>query len=138
MLIDNAHLVGKHDFGGKVIVGSDLCERIFLVPQRLIELLAGLVKELKHSLFADSGAQCQRVDEHAGSVADAQVGTSVADGGDTQLLVVGETRKCIEGGCECEMCRSDVVLTAEALYGFEVQLARQGLYDALLFGVGQV
>ena len=58
--------------------------------QRLIEVLAGFVDKLHHRLLTDSSTQCQRVDEHTDSVADAQVRPSVADGGDAQLLVVGE------------------------------------------------
>ena len=108
------------------------------MPQRLVELLAGFGQEFHHTLFADLGTQCQRVDEHAGRIADAQIGAAVAEGGNAQLLVVGETRKCVEGSREGEVRRRDIVLTAELLYGFEIQLTRRGFDNALLFGVGQI
>ena len=88
---DDAHLIGEKYFGGEVVVGSDTCKRVCLVLQGLVEVLAGLVEEFKDCLFSYLGTQCQRIDEHTYRIADAQVGTSVADGGDAQLFVVGKT-----------------------------------------------
>ena len=90
IIVNNAHLVGEHDFCSEVVVGSDACKRISLVLQRLVEVLAGFVDKLHDTLLTNGGAQCQRIDEHADGVADAQVRTSVTDGGDAQLLVVGK------------------------------------------------
>ena len=59
--------------------------------QRLVEILAGVFDEFHDRLITNGGTQCQRVDEHADGVADAQVGTPVADGGDAQLFAVGES-----------------------------------------------
>ena len=93
ILVNNAHLIGKHDFGRQVVIGGNLRKGIFFVRQRLVEVLAGLFQKIHHTLFANLGTQSQRVDKHARRVADAQVGAAVADGGDADLLVVGETRE---------------------------------------------
>ena len=90
IVIDDAHLVGEHDFCGEVVVGRDACKRISLVLQRFFEVLAGFVDELHDTLLTNGGTQCQRIDEHTHGVADTQVRTSVTDGGDAQLLVVGK------------------------------------------------
>ena len=82
IVVDDAHLVGEHDFCRQVVVGSNTSKRIGLVLQRLVEVLAGFADELHDTLLADGGTQCQRVDEHADRVADTQVRTSVTDGGD--------------------------------------------------------
>ena len=90
VVVYDAHLVGEHDFGREVIVGGDARKRIGFVLQRLVEVPAGFIDELHHALFAYGGTKCECVDEHAYGIADAEVGTSVADGGYAQLLVVGK------------------------------------------------
>ena len=70
------------------------------MAQCLIKVLAGFVQELHHTLLTNLGTQCQRVDEHTHSVADAQVGTAVTNGGDAELIIVGKAGQRIEGGCQ--------------------------------------
>ena len=91
ILVNHSHLISEHDFGRQVVISGNLCERIFLVGQSLVKDLAGLFQEVHHLLFANLGTQGQCVDKHARRIAYAQVGTAVADGGDANLLVVGET-----------------------------------------------
>ena len=138
ILADHTHLVGEHDFSREVVVVGNLREGIVFVPQGLIEVFAGLVQELHHALFANLGTQCQRVDKHANGVANAKVGTAVAEGSDAQLLVIGEARKCVECCGQGEVCRREVVLTAETLSRIEIQPADDRFNNALLLGIGQV
>ena len=105
VVFENAHLIGKQNFGGEVVVGGDACKRIRLVLQRFVEVLTGFVEEFQNALFTNLGTQRQRIDEHTHRVLDAQVGTSVADGGDTELLVVGEARQRVERCGENVVCR---------------------------------
>ena len=138
MTFENAHLIGEHDLGGEVVVGGDAREGIGLVAQRFVEVAAGLAEELGDRLPADVGAQGQRVDKHAHRVADAQVGAAVGDGGDAQLITVGEARERIEGGRQKMMRRRDAPLTAESVNRLEVQRAEDRLSDALILGIGEV
>ena len=103
ILVYYPHLIGKHDFGRQVIIGSYLCKRIFLVSQSLVKILASLFQEIHHILFTNPSTQSQGVDKHAHRVADAQVGTAVTDGGYADLLIVGETRECIKHCRQGEM-----------------------------------
>ena len=61
------------------------------MPERLVKVPAGFIEKVHHGLLANLRTQCQCVDEHPHRVADAQVGTPVADGGNANLLIVGET-----------------------------------------------
>ena len=90
MSLYDTHLVSEHYLCRKVVVGGNTCKRITLMTQCLVEVLAGLVEELHHTLLLNESAQRQRVYKHTHGVADTQVGTSVTDGCDAQLLVVGE------------------------------------------------
>ena len=136
--VENSHLVGKHDFCRKVVVGSDACKRVSLMAQSLVEILAGLIQELLDALFTNLGTQCQCVDKHSHRIADAQVRTSVTDGGDTQLLVVCEAGQCVEGGGKDVMRRRDVFLTTEILYGVKVQRSKYGTNGALFKRIGKI
>ena len=113
-------------------------ERIVLVPKRLVKVRTGLVQELHHALLANLGAQGQRVDEHAHRVADAQIGTAVADGRDANLLVVGEARERIEHRRQGEVRGREVVLLAESLHRLEIQFAGCTTGKTLFDGIGQV
>ena len=136
--LEHAHLIGKHDFGRQVVVGCDLGEGIVLVAQRLVEVLAGGLQEVHHTLLANEAAHCQRVDKHAHGVADAQVGAPVADGTEADALLVGEAGQRVEGGSQRDVGRREVVLPAKGLYLLEVK-GCHGLADgSLLLGIGQV
>ena len=91
MAFQDTHLVGEHYLCREIVVGGDASKRITLVAQCLIEVFAGFINEIHHALFLNESTQCQRVDKHADSVADAQVGTSITDCGYAQLLIVSES-----------------------------------------------
>ena len=91
------------------------------MSQRLVEVGAGLRQEVHHRLLTNLGTHGQGIDKHAHRVTDAQVATAIADGGDANLLVVGEARERIEHRGQREVGRREVVLFAENLYGTEVQ-----------------
>ena len=70
------------------IDGNELMSRMRAQAERFgTDIRFGAVT--KAELGARPFVQC--VDEHPHRVADAQVGTPVADGGDANLLIVGET-----------------------------------------------
>ena len=108
------------------------------MSQCLIKVLAGLVDEIHYALFLNEGAQCQCVDKHTHGVADTQVGTSVADGGDAQLLVVGEAGECIECGSKKVVGWRYIVLATETIDFIEVQRRVDCAYQALFLRIDQV
>ena len=108
------------------------------MAERIVEVLAGLFQEVHHALVVNLCAQGQRVDEHSCGIAYAQVAAASGDGGDADLLVVGEARQRVENGSEREMRGRKIVLLAEVLDSSEVHSAEDLAGGTLLHGIGQV
>ena len=69
--------------------------------ERLFEVLSGLTDKSEDIAAADLGTEREGVDEHTHRICYLEVGASVGDGGDTEVLGVRKTRKSIEDRCEC-------------------------------------
>ena len=133
----DANLVGVHDLRREVIICRNPGERIVLVGERLLEVLSGLTDESEDITATDLGAERKGVDEHTHGVRHLEVGASVGDGGDTEVLGVRKTRESIEDGCECGSgrCHSG---------GFSQTLCRRKIHRCIdlsylaVLGVGEV
>ena len=73
ILFQYSHLVGEHNLCRQIIVGGNLCKRIILVAQGLIEVLTCLRDKVDDLLITHQTAQRQGVDEHSHGVADTKV-----------------------------------------------------------------
>ena len=73
VLAVQAQLIDVLYLSRQSVVSGNLCERIVLVAQCLVEVFADLLQEFLHGLFSDGSTQGQRVDKHTYGVADMQV-----------------------------------------------------------------
>ena len=106
--------------------------------QCLIEVTACLVEEIDDRLFTNAAAQRQRVDEHTYRISNTQIGTTVANRGDTDTLVVGEAGQRIECGSKCQMGKSQIMVAAECFDCREVHGTRYLTGCTMFQGIGEV
>ena len=112
----------------------------------LVEGTANRLDKLNHTLIVHHCTQGKRIDKHAHGIANAQIGTAIANRCDAKLLIlalhisraVGETGQGIEHSRQGEMGRCHVVMTTELFGSLEMQRARCFTNDALLNGIGQI
>ena len=93
VLADHAQLVHKLYLGRQSVVSGNLCKRIVLVVQCLVEVFAHLLQEFLYGLFSDGCTQGQGIDKHPHGAADVQVRATAGDSGDADLLTIGKTRQ---------------------------------------------
>ena len=91
VVVDDAHLIGKHNFCGETIVIGNLGKGIVFMAECLTEILTRLANEFHDTLRAYLTAERKGVDEHSHRVGNAHVAASVADCCHTQAVTIGET-----------------------------------------------
>ena len=112
----------------------------------LVEGTANRLDKLYHTLIAHHCTQGKCIDKHAHGIANAQIGTAIANRCDAKLFIlalhvsrtVGETSQGIEHCRQGEVSRCHVVMTTELFGSLEMQRTRCFTNDALLNGIGQI
>ena len=89
VLREHTYLIGVGDCRAETIIGGDAGKGIVLVPQGLVERVAGILQELADGYIVDAHAQCQGVDKHTHGVGNLQVAASAAHGAQIDITVVG-------------------------------------------------
>ena len=100
VVAQHTHLVREHDLCLEVIIRRYTRKWIVLVGERLLEGVGILFYEVLNGLVRYFCSQRKGVDEHTHGVVDTEVASSVGDGGDADVICVGEPRQRIIDGAE--------------------------------------
>ena len=86
------HLIGVSDGWNETIVGGDACEGIVLMAQCLVECVADLMQIICHRHVVDLQTESKGVHEHTYRIGNLEVRTSITDGTEINLTIVGVAR----------------------------------------------
>ena len=134
----HTHLVGVGNSGTEAIVGSDAGEGIVLVAQRLVEGLAGLPQERADGGVVDVESEGEGVDKHTHRVGNLQVRATAAHRAEIYFAIVRIARDDVAHSSQIQVCRCDVMLSAEGSGFVEVSRADGFANKALTISLGQV